>query len=201
MTEPSITPSITEEVIKVNICKTINVLLPALCSDIKSVCEWFYFCCSGKPLFRTQEISVAHRKWCDVKNQVVSVSSYSATYRNLSERTMAVSAHFGTNWNISATTGGIVMKCGSDLHVLQRMNCDDFGDPLTFHLAPSSGRHVNVSNTFMTKYHSHQPQLHFVFSAKQEILALLTCWINSDKHGKHHQSVSIVIVSMLACWC
>ncbi len=32
----------------------------------------------------------------------------------------------------------IVMKCGSDIHVPLRLNCNDFGDPLTFHLVPSS---------------------------------------------------------------
>ncbi len=41
------------------------------------------------------------------------------------------------------------MKCGSDVHVPLRMNCKNFGEPLTFHLAPSSGRHVNVSNTLI----------------------------------------------------
>ncbi len=41
------------------------------------------------------------------------------------------------------------MKCGSDVHVPLRMNCKNFGDPLTFHLAPSSGQHVNVSNTLL----------------------------------------------------
>ncbi len=41
------------------------------------------------------------------------------------------------------------MKYGSDIHVLLRMTCKNFGDPLTFHLAPSSGQHVNVSNALV----------------------------------------------------
>ncbi len=41
------------------------------------------------------------------------------------------------------------MKFGSDIQVPLRMNCKNFGDPLTFHPAPSSGQHVSVSNTLV----------------------------------------------------
>ncbi len=43
----------------------------------------------------------------------------------------------------------MVMNFGSDIHVPLKMNCSNFGDPLTFHPAPSSGQHVNVSNTLV----------------------------------------------------
>ncbi len=36
------------------------------------------------------------------------------------------------------------MKPSADSHVPQRMNCNGFGDPLTFHLVPSSGQNVPV---------------------------------------------------------
>lgn len=33
------------------------------------------------------------------------------------------------------------------IHVPLRMKSNNFGDPLTFHSAPSSGENVNLSNT------------------------------------------------------
>ncbi len=41
------------------------------------------------------------------------------------------------------------IKISTDVHVPLRMKCNDFGDPLTFYLAPSSGQHVHVSNTLV----------------------------------------------------
>ncbi len=41
----------------------------------------------------------------------------------------------------------IVMKFSTNIHVPLRMNCLNFGEPLTSNLAPSSDQHVNVSNT------------------------------------------------------
>ena len=35
------------------------------------------------------------------------------------------------------------------IHVPLRMNCKNFGDPLTFHRVPSSGQHFNVSSTLV----------------------------------------------------
>ncbi len=52
------------------------------------------------------------------------------------------------NRNTSTAVGWIVMKCGSDIHVPLRMNCKNFVIPWS-HLAPSSGQHVNVSNTLV----------------------------------------------------
>ncbi len=39
------------------------------------------------------------------------------------------------------------MTFGSEIHVPLRMNCNNFGDSMTFNLAPSSGQSFNVSNT------------------------------------------------------
>ncbi len=41
------------------------------------------------------------------------------------------------------------MKFCSGIHGAQRMNPDDFGDPLTFPLAPPSGQKLNLSNTLV----------------------------------------------------
>ncbi len=61
---------------------------------------------------------------------------------------MAVSAcwlihHFGPN--ISTTIGWIVIKFCTDVHGSQRMNPTDFGDPLTFSLAPPAGQSFHLS--------------------------------------------------------
>ncbi len=37
----------------------------------------------------------------------------------------------------------------SDFHVSLRMNCNNFGDPLTFHLAPSSRQNFNLSSALV----------------------------------------------------
>ncbi len=41
------------------------------------------------------------------------------------------------------------MKFGTHIHVSLRINCDDYGDPLTFHLASSSGQNFSLSNTLV----------------------------------------------------
>ncbi len=41
------------------------------------------------------------------------------------------------------------MKFGKHMHAPLRMNCHDFGDPLTFLLAPSSGQIFHLSNTLV----------------------------------------------------
>lgn len=38
------------------------------------------------------------------------------------------------------------MKFSTDVHVPQRMNPTDFGDDLTFHLAPPAGQSFNLSS-------------------------------------------------------
>ncbi len=55
-------------------------------------------------------------------------------------------SHSDPDWNISTAVGWIVMNV---VHVSFRMNCKNFDDPLTFPLAPSSGQHVDVSNTLV----------------------------------------------------
>lgn len=74
------------------------------------------------------------------------------------------------------TIGWIVMKCGSDIHVPLRLNCNNFSDPLTFHRALYASHNLNWSNRllwFMTKYLNKflQHRLYFVFSANQQMLA------------------------------
>ncbi len=54
---------------------------------------------------------------------------------------------------------------------------NDFGDPLTFPLAPSSDHNCNLLSTLaydqnlQNKSHSHQGQLYFMFSADYQMLA------------------------------
>lgn len=51
-------------------------------------------------------------------------------------------------WTVTASTGRIAMQFGTDTFVPFRMNCDSFGNPLTFHLDPSSGQNVFSSNDY-----------------------------------------------------
>ncbi len=53
----------------------------------------------------------------------------------------------GFEGNVSRIIGWIVTKFGTHIHVTFRMNCNNFGDPLTCYLAPSSGQNLNVSST------------------------------------------------------
>lgn len=46
-----------------------------------------------------------------------------------------------SSWNVSTSTGWIVTKSGTDVHVPLRMNCIYFCDPLTFPETPSSCHH------------------------------------------------------------
>ncbi len=41
------------------------------------------------------------------------------------------------------------MTFAADIHVSLRMNYNDLRDPLTFHMAPSSGQNLNSSNTLI----------------------------------------------------
>ncbi len=41
------------------------------------------------------------------------------------------------------------MKFDTDIHVSLRMNSNNFGAPVTFHVAPPSGQNVNLSNTLV----------------------------------------------------
>ena len=41
------------------------------------------------------------------------------------------------------------MKFGADIHGPKRMNPNEFGDYLTFHLEPSLGQKLCLSNTFV----------------------------------------------------
>ncbi len=58
------------------------------------------------------------------------------------------------------------MKCGSDIHVSFRMNCNNSADPLTFLQALSLGQHVNVSNTLDSEQIPAELMLDFEFNAK-----------------------------------
>lgn len=46
--------------------------------------------------------------------------------------------HVGPDWRISTTTGRIDVKFGKPVHVVQKMNATNYGDPLTFPLAQSA---------------------------------------------------------------
>ncbi len=50
--------------------------------------------------------------------------------------------HFGAEWNSSTTIGWIAMGICTGIHDPQRMNPNDFGDPLTFPLAPPQGSNL-----------------------------------------------------------
>ena len=78
-------------------------------------------------------------------------------------------------------------------HVAFRINCNIFIDPLTFHLAPSS---ICSILWFMTKHLQNIETL-----ALLKLKKLKTKRVNNRvKWPAKYQRVSIVIVSMLACW-
>ncbi len=64
--------------------------------------------------------------------------------------------------NISTTIGWINMKFCTNIHGPQKMNPKNFGDPLTFPLAPPSDQNFNMSNTLIRDIR--QPLPYFVFS-------------------------------------
>ncbi len=76
----------------------------------------------------------------------------------------------------------IAIKFGTDIQVPLRMNCNHFDEPLTFHIAPSSGQNFNLSNTLV--YHQ--------IPAKLMLL---------NRAPVKHPHVIIFIVSILACRC
>ena len=49
--------------------------------------------------------------------------------------------------NTSTNISQIDLKSGSDIPVPLRMNCNNFGDPLTFHPVSSSGLHFHLPST------------------------------------------------------
>ncbi len=51
--------------------------------------------------------------------------------------------------DISTIIGQIAIKFGTNIHVPLRMNSNNFGDTLTFHLAPPAGQNLNLSNTYL----------------------------------------------------
>ncbi len=48
------------------------------------------------------------------------------------------------NLSVHPTAARIAVKFSTDIHDPQRMKPTDFGDPRTFHLAPSSGQNFNL---------------------------------------------------------
>lgn len=51
----------------------------------------------------------------------------------------------GFEGNVLTAIGWIVMKFGTQIHIPQEMNCNNFDNDLVFHLAPSS---VNIDFLF-----------------------------------------------------
>ena len=84
--------------------------------------------------------------------------------------------------SLSTYTVWIGTKCSTNIHVPCRMNLNDFGDPLTFHLAPPSGQNMNCSNILVL---DHMPT-------------------SNGEHSKHYLpniSMLALIVVTLACQC
>lgn len=52
---------------------------------------------------------------------------------------------YGFKLNISPTSHWISMTFSTDVYVSPRINGNNFGDPLTFHLASSTGGHVSTT--------------------------------------------------------
>ncbi len=53
--------------------------------------------------------------------------------------------HFGPDWTISTIRLATIKLC-TDIYDPQRMNPADFGDPLTFPLAPPAGQSFYLSS-------------------------------------------------------
>lgn len=64
----------------------------------------------------------------------------------------------------------IAMKVCTDILVPYRRNCNNLGDPLTLHLAPSSGQTFTLSNTLV---HDHLPAKLMAFLTASGVLCVL----------------------------
>ncbi len=56
---------------------------------------------------------------------------------------------YGFEGNISTTIGWIAMTFDIDTHVPLKMNCKNFGDPLTFHQHNDQVKNLNLSYTLV----------------------------------------------------
>ncbi len=75
--------------------------------------------------------------------------------RGLTERLAMMvgwSVHCGPDWNIWTIIWGTAMKFHTDIHSPQRMNPTDFGDPLSFPLAPPWGWYLCYSVKCLNNY-------------------------------------------------
>lgn len=57
-------------------------------------------------------------------------------------------------WHFVLSKMPLHLKCHVDIHILLRMNCNNFADSLILNIPPSSGQHFILFNAFwfMTKY-------------------------------------------------
>lgn len=79
-----------------------------------------------------------------LRTPVIEISPVISAFSFLHFLDFFLSAIWGSEWNISKTSGWIAMKFGTDIHLPLRMN---FADPLTSNQAPPSGQIFNLSET------------------------------------------------------
>ncbi len=60
--------------------------------------------------------------------------------------------HFGVDINMSTIIGWIVMKFQTNTQAPLKMNPTDFGDHLTFPLAPPAGQNLSFSVKYLKNY-------------------------------------------------
>ncbi len=69
---------------------------------------------------------------------------------------VSVGPPLSPDWNISTTVGWIATKFGANIHDPLRMKCNNFTDPLTFHLSISmltyQTKMVNMINIVSDKH-------------------------------------------------
>ncbi len=88
------------------------------------------------------------------------VQLFTVLMKNPNDFDEPLTATGGFEINALTTIGLIAMKFDTHIHFPLSLNCNNFGDPLTF-----------VTKCLQNEWHSHQPQLCFVFSVNYQMLA------------------------------
>lgn len=82
--------------------------------------------------------------------------------------------NFIFKWNISTTTGEIDVKFDLSINVTLRINCNNFGDPLTYYVVPPSGQNM-LTKYLQTSLDFPQSHLYFMFHANKQMLNKCEC--------------------------
>lgn len=133
---------------------------------------------SDRPSEKIKIMNYSIMKWCVMKrgikcllNQIINwtwlipkgtLSAMLAKWPNWWQ-CLVVGLHLGPDWNILMTIGWIAVTFGSNIHEPQRMNRNDFDDPLTCPLASTQGWHLWFSVKILQTLLNEMPAQLLVF--------------------------------------